>query len=568
MQKLELTWIGKDKSEGKEMEVEPRILLHKNEKSYGDKNTQNLLIHGDNLLALKSLEEKFSGRIKCIYIDPPFNTGARINADGEEVGYYDGLEHSIWLEMMKVRLEVLKKLLSEDGAIIVHLDDRECAYCKVLLDEIFGRGNYINTITMTTNDPSGFKATGNKIFSTSNFLLVYGKNKSKTEIKKIYISKKYDKAYSKVFTNMNGSFKEWKWSNIKDIVCSENGFSSSKEAIKKVGSKVVDYWIEKYALENSEFVFRTAAIGGGAKIKRYKTIELSKKNREEIFVHENEDVENFYILNGEQILFYKDRFELIDGKMMPAQAITDVWTDISWTGIAKEGGVVFKNSKKPEALIKRILDIFTNEGDYVLDSFLGSGTTAAVAHKMGRKWIGIEFGEHCYTHCKPRLEKVIDGSDKSGISKSINWQGGGGFKFYELAPSLLKKDKYDNWIIDQDNYNIDMLAAAMAKLNGYFYKPDKDVFWKQGKSTESSYIFTTTQYITAQYLESLANELEFNERLLVCCSAFDSGLNNSYDNITIKKIPQSVLSRCEFGISDYNMNIINDEKVAVDEDEI
>ena len=440
MQKLELTWIGK----GQEPELEPRILLHDKQKSYGDENTENILIHGDNLLALKALEQEYAGMIKCIYIDPPFNTGARINADGEEIGYDDGVEHSIWLEMMKMRLEILKNLLAEEGSILVHLDDRECAYCKIVLDEVFGRNNYINTITMTTNAPSGFKATGSKIFSTSNFILVYGKNKSKTLVNKIFIKKEYDTAYSKIFTNMEGSYKNWEWTSIKEVVCKEKGFQNPKEAIKEFGAKVVDEWVEKYAIENAEYVFRTAAIGGGAKIKRAKTIELSKKNRDEIFVHENEDVANFYILNGEQILFYKNRFKLIDGELTPAQPITDVWTDISWTGIAKEGNVVFKNSKKPELLIKRVLDIFSNEGDLILDSFLGSGTTAAVAHKMNRRWIGIELGEHCYTHCKPRLEKVIDGSDQGGISKIVNWQGGGGFKFYELAPSLLKKDQYGN----------------------------------------------------------------------------------------------------------------------------
>ena len=436
-QKLELTWIGK----GEEIKIEPRILLYDKEKSYGDQNAENMLIHGDNLLALKALEQEFAGQVKCIYIDPPFNTGTRINADGEEIGYDDNVEHSIWLEMMKIRLEILKNLLDEEGAIIVHLDDRECAYCKIVMDEVFGRKNYINTITMTTNAPSGFKATGSKIFSTSNFLLIYGKDKSKTLINKIFIKKDYDTAYSKVFRNMSGSYKTWEWTNIKDLVCHENGYSTVKEAVKEVGRKTVEEWVEKFALDNSERVFRTAAIGGGAKIKRLTTIEISKNNREEIFVHENEDVEDFYILNGEHILFYSNRFEKIAGELVPAQVITDVWTDISWTGIAKEGNVVFKNSKKPETLIKRIIEIFSNEGDIVLDSFLGSGTTAAVAHKMNRKWIGVELGKHCYTHCKPRLEKVIDG-EQSGISKSINWQGGGGFRFYELAPSLLKKDSF------------------------------------------------------------------------------------------------------------------------------
>ncbi len=214
------------------------------------------------------------------------------------------------------------------------------------------------------------------------------------------------------------------------------------------------------------------------------------------------------------------------------------------------------DTPKPERLIQRIIHIATNPGDLVIDSFLGSGTTAAVAQKMNRKWIGIELGEHCYTHCKTRLKKVIDG-EQGGISKDVNWNGGGGFKFYELAPSLLKKDKYGNFIIDKEDYNLEMLSAAVAKLNGYKYCPDENVFWKQGVSHENSYIFTTTQYITATYLDMLSKEIRDDENLLICCSAFDTGLNDRYDNIIIKKIPQSVLDKCDFGISDYNMNIVN-----------
>ena len=191
------------------------------------------------------------------------------------------------------------------------------------------------------------------------------------------------------------------------------------------------------------------------------------------------------------------------------------------------------------------------------------------AHKMWRKWIGIELGDHCYTHCKPRLEKVVDGMDQGGISKAVNWQGGGGFKFYELAPSLLKKDKYGQFVIDKENYNPEMLAAAVAKINGYRYHPDEEVFWKQGKSTESSYIFTTDQYVTAQYVDMLASELAKDERLLICCPAFDSGLNNSYENIILKKIPESVWGKCKFGVQNYNMNIIElNDFDEVEEDEI
>lgn len=549
-QKLELTWIGKEK----EIKLEPRIMLLDEENSYGEIHSDNMLIHGDNLLALKALEEQYTNKIKCIYIDPPFNTGTRINADGQEVGYEDGLEHSEWLNMMSCRLKHLYTLLRDDGVIIVHLDDNEMAYCKVLMDEIWGRNNIINTITLTTNEPSGFKATGVKIFSTANYLLIYAKDRRKVEINKVFKRKGYDKAYSKIFQDINKDFKEWEWSNIKDFVCKERGFINPKDAIMKIGENKFNKLIEECAIKNADRVFRTAAIGGGAKTKRQKTINVSKQNRNEIFVHPNEDVEDFYILNGEQVIFYKKRLEYIDGELAPAEILTDVWTDISWTGIANEGQVVFKNGKKPELLLKRLLELFTNEGDWVLDSFLGSGTTAAVAHKMNRKWIGIELGEHCYTHCIPRLQRVIDG-EQGGISKYVNWQGGGGFKFNELAASLLKQDRYGNWIINTDIYKANMVAAAVAKYHGFIYSPHQEVYWKQGYSFEKDYIFTTDQPITIEYIDLLHSEMQPGESLLICCPAYQPGVEERYENINVQKIPQSILDKYDFGVESYSMSI-------------
>lgn len=536
--KLELTWVGKYEQKG----IEPRILVEDKSKSYGDPDSENMLIHGDNLIALKALEQDYAGRIKCIYIDPPFNTGSRIDAQGKEVGYDDGLEHSIWLQMMRDRLVIMHNLLTDDGAMIVHLDDRECAYCKILLDEIFGRENYINMITMTTNDPSGFKATGTKIFSTSNFMLIYGKDKSKTIINKIYIERSYDFAYSMCFTEFGEDYTKWRWRPIKEIVSEEHKYSNAKEAIKVVGKKTFDNWVEEFALKNYNKIFRTAAIGGGAKIKRQETIDKSKNNKDIIMVHPNEDVDNFYILNGEQILFYKDRFRKINGKYVPTQNITDVWTDIAWTGIASEGGVVFKNSKKPELLIYRVLTIFSNGNDIILDSFLGSGTTAAVAHKMGRRWIGIELGEHAYTHCKVRMDKVIDG-EQGGISKSVNWQGGGGYKFYELAPSLLVPNpKLPTIKQINPEYTFDMMCEAICKLEGFKYKPDGKF---HGKSSEQRFIHITKEFVNGEYINSLLANLGEGQSLLVYGTKIQSGLRLP-DNVVVKKIPKDLLDKCTF----------------------
>lgn len=209
---------------------------------------------------------------------------------------------------------------------------------------------------------------------------------------------------------------------------------------------------------------------------------------------------------------------------------------------------------KPERLLQRIIYLSTQPGDLVLDSFLGSGTTAAVAQKMNRKWIGIELGQHCYTHCKPRLDKVIDG-EQGGVSKELGWTGGGGYRFYELAPSLIKKDQYGNSVFS-DEYNTDMLVAAVAKINGFTYAPDSDCFWKQGFSQDNSFIYVTTQYLTAAVLDGISSDLKPLERLLVCASAFDLGLDKRYDNITVRKIPKSILDKCKYGVDNYNLNIV------------
>ncbi len=544
LQKLELTWIGK----GDEPKLEPRILIENPEYSYGDPNSENMLIHGDNLLALKALEQDYAGKVKCIYIDPPFNTGAAFEH------YDDGVEHSIWLNLMSVRFKLLKNLLREDGVLMVHLDDNESAYAKVLLDEIFGRSNYLNTISLSTNDPSGFKATGSIIFRTSNHILIYALNRHKANLKKLYTEKTYDTAYNKVLINPSDSFESWQFESINEAVAKENGFSDVASAKRAFKSGFNDL-VAEYAIKNSKFVTQIAAIGGGAAIKRKQTIELSKINRNKVFRHPDEDLDDFFILNGRQILFYNKRFEVIDGKLVPAELLTDVWTDISWNGIANEGDVQFKNGKKPENLIKRCIELTTQQGDIILDSFLGSGTTAAVAHKMGRRWIGVELGEHAKTHCVPRMQQVVDGV-QGGISKAVNWQGGGGFKFYSLAPSLLKQDKFGNWVISGE-YNADMLAAAMAKQEGFKYQPHESTYWKQGKSSEQDFIFTTTQFLTVEALDSIKDEMQADESLLICCKSFQATCKGKYGNITIKKIPQMLLGRCEYGKEDYSLNIVN-----------
>lgn len=558
LNKLELTWIGK-KDEA--LAIEPRLLLDTPEYSFGKVETGtlpngkpwpgNMLIHGDNLLALRALEENFSGAVKCIYIDPPFNTGSRIDADGKDVGYDDGVEHSIWLNMMYQRFQILHGLLREDGAIFVHLDDNESDYCKVILDEIFGRKNFMNRVTVDARSPSAFSTVNPGMFVASEYILFYAKNRSKLIENRVRTVRTPDYAYNKYIINIDSPYSEWKFMPVSEAFAKYGkSRSDNPESILKA--------YNKFIIDNAERICRYTAIsdsGAGQKVVELKTISLS--NPDKIFMLEREGLDNVYVVNGQQLAFYSKNIHIIDGVPHATKLLTDIWTDIAWEGIAREGDVTFKRGKKPERLIKRCIELATSyPDDIVLDSFLGSGTTAAVAHKMNRRWIGIELGEHAYSHCVHRLSRIVKGQDSGGISKAVDWQGGGGFKFYELAPSLLNKDKYGNFVINKD-YNADMLAAAMAKHQGFTFSPDTERYWKQGHSSEQDFIFTTTQFITAEMLEIIHNQLGEDESLLICCTKFQPECRNKFSNITIKKIPKALLDTCEFDHNDYSLNILS-----------
>ncbi len=553
--KLELTWVGKDK----EIKVEPRILIENPELSntVQDENTENMLIHGDNLLALKALESKYAGKVKCIYIDPPFNTGARIDAQGKEVGYEDGLEHSTWLNMMYQRFKILHALLAKDGALFVHLDDNEADYCKIVLDEIFGRNNFMNKVTVAARSPSAFSTVNPGMFVASEYILYYAKNRGLLKEKQMKTLRDPDPAYDKFILNIDEDFTNWEYINVGDAFATEVDYSKVRP------DKIVSRY-NKFIIENANRIFRLTAIsdsGAGKKVVDLKYQSLHAKDR--IFKLDRDGLDDIYVLNGQQIAFYSKNIAEIDGRLSATKMLTDIWTDIAWEGIAKEGDVIFKKGKKPEKLLRRCIDMVTEPNDIVLDSFLGSGTTAAVAHKMRRRYIGIEMGNHAYSHCKHRLDKVISGEDKGGITKLVNWQGGGGYRFYELAPSLVVEDKFGNPIINKE-YNADMLAAAMALHEGFTYAPDNNYYWKQGKN-ENAYIFTTTAHITAEYISSIKSEMQDGEYLIIACRSYDSGVDKLFKNIKIKKIPQVLLDRCEFGKDNYNLNIVEVPTTEVDE---
>lgn len=512
-QKLELTWIGKDR----EINLEPRILVEVPEKNYGDTNTENMLIHGDNLLALKALEQDYSGKIKCIYIDPPYNTGSAFEH------YDDNVEHSTWLSLMKARLEILKNLLTDNGSIWISLDDNEQAYCKILCDEIFGRNNFINNIIWQKKYSPQNDAKW--LSDNHDFIMVYAKNK---ELWCPNLLPRTDEMNSRYKNPDNDIRGPWKPGDI---------------SVKRITPKD----IYEIITPSGRSVFPPAGTSW-----RY-----SKENFE-ILRNQNRI---WFGPNGDSVPSIK-RF-LSEVK----QGVTSltIWTfnEVGHNDEAKKEVKAFNSQEvfatpKPERLIEKVLILASNECDLVLDSFLGSGTTAAVAHKMGRKWIGIELGDHCYTHCEPRLQRVVDGTDQGGISKAVDWQGGGGYKFYELAPSLLKKDEFGEWIIEP-KYDAEMLAEAMAKNEGYKYSPDGNNPYKQGYSTEKDFIFTTTQFITAELLNKIQHELKDDESLLICTTHYEENCIDKFSNITVKKIPQSLLKRCEFGKLEYNLNVTEEE---------
>jgi len=385
-QKLELTWVGK----GDEPQIEPRILLRDKTKEYGDPNNENMLIHGDNLLALKALEQKFAGKIKCIYIDPPYNTGSAFEH------YDDNLEHSTWLSLMAPRLKILRNLLREDGFIIIHIDETENAYLKVLCDEIFGRKNYVNTITVRDSHPSGLKLASKEktIIKTKSHMIIYKKS-VEAMLNPIY--QKRDKWDNHFGSYINIDDEKLLKQPLREVLIEKKIISN--EGINE--SIIQNKKFREFVFANKDKIFQsTKEIPEFAK-------QQSLENPDKVIEYSHNEQRNF-AFNGRRLSPLSKSLQDVglEGSYCLdfAKLLCDFWDDIDFNNSQNEGGVLFPASKKPEYLVARIFTMFSSKHDLVLDSFLGSGTTAAVAHKMGRRWIGIELGDHCYTHCIPRME--------------------------------------------------------------------------------------------------------------------------------------------------------------------
>ncbi len=520
--KLELTWIGKDNRP----RLEPRILIeeealshHAHARREGD-HFDNILIRGDNLLGLKALEATHAGSVKCVFIDPPYNTFSAVP------NYEDGLEHSIWLGLMKERLTILSNLLADDGSIWIAIDDNECHYLKVLCDEIFGRANFFGSIVWQHSVQG--KNDAKTISLHHNYILVYQKSPA-FERRKLPRKDEHNVNYSNQDKDPNGP---WRAGDVR----SPNYRENLRYDVLTPSGKTIAAPDKGWRWSKDTFA---------AKVETGEITFVNDDTRvlRKIYLKDQDGRVPESIWFGEE-------------SGTTREATNDL------RGLLGDLDDLFP-TPKPERLVERVLQIATDPGDIVLDSFAGSGTTGAVAHKMGRPWIMIELGDHCETHIVPRMRKVIDGQDPGGITGTVGWKGGGGYRYFKLAPSLLEKDQFDQWVISKA-YNAEMLAEAMCKHFGFTYAPSTDTYWMQGASSETDFIYVTTNSLTHEQLRTISDEVGPDRTLLICCKAFQGANADTFANLTIRKIPGAILDRCEWGKDDYSLKI---EALPLIEDE-
>ena len=511
-QKLELTWIGK----GSEPKLEPRIFIQNPELSYGDPLSKNMLIHGDNLLALKALEleQGIVGQVKCIYIDPPYNTGSAFTH------YNDDLPHSDWLNLMKPRLECLRKLLHNHGSIWISIDDDECHYLKILCDEVFGRSNFVaNVIWEKKYSPQN---DAKWLSDSHDHILVFAKNK---EVWRPNLLPRTDEMNDRYKNPDNDPRGVWKAADF-----SVKTYSSANDYPITLPSRRIVRPPDSRCWVTSE--------------KKYE--QLVVENR------------IWFGKEGNNVPSVKKFLtEVKDGSVSKT-----IWyrTEVGDNQESKQEIKAFNNENvfttpKPERLIQRILELATQAGDLVLDSFLGSGTTCAVAHKMKRRWIGIEMGDHAKTHCLPRLKAVVQG-EQGGISKAMTWHGGGGFKYYDLAEAFLIPDAWNELIINP-KYNYEMTVRAIAKHLNYQLVTDTKTWWQQATNGGKSYLCVVTTHVTQTLVRDIAEQLKVGESLTIGCLSHDTDATKGVKQVTLVKLPEAISERCEYKPEGYSMNIID-----------
>lgn len=389
---------------------------------HGDADASNRLFHGDNLPALAALAEREPGSVQCVYIDPPYNRGT------QHTHYVDARSRSAWLEFMARRLVLIRQVLHPSGSLFVQLDDNELDYLKVLLDEIFGPDAFIARITIRARAPSAFSTVNRGVFKASEYLLWYARSRAELAHHPQRVPRPPDPAYTRWIDNPSAAPEQWTLGRVRDAYLRCRG--ASKKRFRRA-----DPAFQQFVVDHADQVFRLAPISdqkAGADTVAAKERSLQTPDRVVVH-HRGGTLDPVYILNGQQICRYDRNVTVIDGARTASRPLTNIWTDIPWEGIAGEGGVRFKQGKKPERLLRRVLALTTRPGDTVLDAFGGSGTTAAVAHKMRRQWIVMEQGAQARTIAEPRLRRVVDGLDPTGVTAVEDWSGGGGYRVLETS---------------------------------------------------------------------------------------------------------------------------------------
>lgn len=388
---------------------------------------ENMLIHGDNLPVLTHMYRE-GRRFRCIYLDPPFNTG-RTFAE-----YTDTRAPHEWAEMMRPRIELLRELLTDDGVIWVEIDDTELGSLVVLMDEVFGRDARLSIITVARSAATGHKAINRGPVNVADYLVLYARDRKRARLHPVTRERDgMDPAYRTVLLNPNDAPERWTFEPLGAHVAKLWGFRSAASARRELGEAVYNARMDAWALENAARVVRFAQPRYEAiSIEARHLVDLSRAQPTRIFVLTRPRHKPMILRGGNRVLFLKDKVDIRDGRPRLVEPLTNIWNDIGFQGIAKEGGVTFARNKKPERLLARILAMSTDPGDWVLDPFVGSGTTTAVAHKLGRRWVGIENGDHFNRLCLRRMQSVVSG-EGSGVSRMADFRGGGGFGVYTWA---------------------------------------------------------------------------------------------------------------------------------------
>jgi len=494
--------------------------------SVGDPKSENMLIWGENLIALRSLENEFAGRIKLIYIDPPFNTGQ----DFED--YEDGLEHSIWLSMMENRLRLAEKLLSDEGFICIHIDENETAYLKSLANEIFGKDNHLTTFYIQVRYPT----------KTLKEDMIFHKL-----IEQIHIYRKSNKAIVQRVEE-EYSFERFNWYIQTDEPHETIVLGGKKVEMFKEGSYKI--FKGQPSQDGLKEIWASGTILDGTSSGRFFRDYLSKRNE----IDEYKVLYKVYGI-GDDKLDYRyftgpKRKGAIRGKYyqgVPLEKtkkgakskaiVTNFYNFAANFGNCRhEGGVGLKSGKKPEILLREIISPFSKPSDHVLDFFAGSGTTGAVAHKMGRKWIMVEIREDMIKEkALKRMKNVIKG-EQTGISKEVGWKGGGGFKFDKLGEPLIVKHKdYSSIKIINPKYYNTALIKVICNLEGVKFRKDDKVFHGVNK-LGNKYAHITEQYVSQGYIDFLKSKLADNEEMIIYCFSYDEKIVLPF-NMIIKKLP-------------------------------